>query len=138
MKAAQYNQYGGSEVIEINENAPEPNLGEGQVLVEVYAASLNPFDWKVRAGYMKDMMPLQFPVTIGGDHAGIVKEVGEGVTDFKEGDEVFGTAGVANGGSGSLSEFAVANAGAVAKKPGNINFEEAAALPLTGASAVQG
>jgi alcohol dehydrogenase len=138
MKAAQYNQYGGPEVIEIKENAPEPKAGDGQVLIEIHAASLNPFDWKVRAGYMKDMMPMQFPVTIGGDFAGIVKEVGTGVTDFKVGDEIFGTAGIPNGGSGSIAEIAAAKASAIAKKPSDANFEEAASLPLTGASAVQG
>jgi NADPH:quinone reductase-like Zn-dependent oxidoreductase len=77
MKAAQYNKYGGPEVLEINENAPKPTVSKDQVLVEVFAASLNPFDWKLRAGYMKDMIPLQFPVTIGGDFSGTVVSVRE-------------------------------------------------------------
>lgn len=137
MKAVQINAYGGNEVLGISENAPKPNLKKEQVLVQVYAASINPVDWKIRAGYLKGMMPLQFPATLGGDFAGKVSEVGEGVTDFKLGDEVFGSAIVLNGGSGSFAEFLAANAANTARKPKSVNFIEAAALPLVGASAIQ-
>src|SRR3989338_10166930 len=104
MKVAQYNSYGGPEVIKVN-NIPEPVIGKGQVLVEVYAASINPIDWKVRNGYLKDMMPVKFPVTIGGDFSGVVVKIAEDVTEFKIGDEVYGQAIVLNGGSGSIAEF---------------------------------
>lgn len=137
MKAAQYNKYGGPEVIEINENTPNPSVGDGQVLVEVYAASLNPFDWKLRTGYMKDMLPLQFPVTLGGDFSGVVVELGLNVTDYKVGDEVFGQALIINGGSGSLAEFACANTKNTTLKPKRLDYTQAASLPLVGASAVQ-
>ncbi len=137
MKAVQINTYGTNDVLEINENAPKPSLKQGQVLVEVYAASINPVDWKIRAGYMKDMMPLNFPATLGGDFAGAVTEVGEEVSEFKVGDEVFGSAIVLNGGSGSFAQFLAANVANIAHKPKTVNFEQAAALPLVGASAVQ-
>lgn len=141
MKAAQYSKYGGPEVIEITNNADKPVPKEGQVLVEVHAASINPFDWKVRSGMMKDMIPLSFPVTIGGDFAGVVVEVGpprvDGAMRVEVGDEVFGQALIVNGGSGSVAEFAVANLKNIAHKPNNIDFVQAASLPLVGASAIQ-
>lgn len=137
MKAVQINSYGGTEVLELNENAPKPTLSKGQVLVEVHAASINPIDWKIRAGYLKEMAPLHFPTTLGGDFAGVVLEVSEDVSDFKVGDEVYGQAIVLNRGSGSFAEFVAANAGNTARKPENVTFEEAAALPLTGVSALQ-
>ena len=137
MKAVQIKGYGGVKVIEINDNAPKPTPSKNQVLVEVHAASINPVDWKIRSGYMKDMMPLNFPATLGGDFAGAVTEVGEEVSEFKTGDEVFGSAIVLNGGSGSFAQFLVANVANIAHKPKTVNFEQAAALPLVGASAVQ-
>lgn len=137
MKAIQINSYGGREVLEINENASKPIPAKGQVLVEVYATSINPIDWKVRAGYLKEMVPLQFPATLGGDFSGVICEVGEGVTNFKVGDEVYGQCGILNGGSGSFAEFAAANALKILVKPKTLDFTHAAALPLTGISALQ-
>jgi NADPH:quinone reductase-like Zn-dependent oxidoreductase len=90
MKAAQINSYGEPEVLKTVDDAPKPVAKAGQVLVEVHAAGVNPFDWKVRAGFMKDFIPLNFPATLGGDFAGIVAEVGDGVSDFSAGDEVYG------------------------------------------------
>ncbi|KCZ73051.1 Zn-dependent oxidoreductase, NADPH:quinone reductase [Candidatus Methanoperedens nitroreducens] len=137
MKTAQINKYGGSEVVKINKNAPKPTLSLGHLLVEVHAASVNPVDWKIREGYMKQMVPLQFPATLGGDFSGVVEEVGEGVLGFKIGDEVYGYASILSGGSGSFAEFALADAKSTAHKPKNTSHVEAAALPLTGVSAWQ-
>jgi NADPH:quinone reductase-like Zn-dependent oxidoreductase len=137
MKAAQYPSYGDSSVIEINENAPTPTLKDGQVMVEVHAAALNPFDYKVRMGYMKEMIPLTFPVTIGGDFSGVVTEIAPGVTEFSVGDEVYGQAVVVNGGSGAIAEFAAANTKNTAKKPTSVDFSEAASLVLVGVSSIQ-
>ncbi len=137
MKAVQINIYGGSDVLEINETAPKPSAHKGQVLVEVYAASINPVDWKLRAGYLKDWMPVQFPATQGGDFAGIVLQIGEGVSKFKLGDKLYGSAFVLNGGSGAFGQVAAVNIANSAYKPKSVNFEEAAALPLVGASAIQ-
>lgn len=137
MKAAQIKEYGSYEQIEVNPNAPEPKLKANQVLVKVKSASLNPFDWKLRAGFMKDIIPLTLPFVLGGDFSGLVLKVGENAGGYKEGDEVYGTSNVANGGSGSLAEFTAANTGNIAKKPHDLDFETAAALPLVGASTVQ-
>ncbi|MCZ7356710.1 MAG: NADP-dependent oxidoreductase [Candidatus Methanoperedens sp.] len=135
MKAAQIKKYGGSEVVEINKNAPKPTVSRGQLLVEVYAAGVNPVDWKIREGYMQQMMPLKFPATLGMDFSGVIVEVGEGISGFKKGDEVFGQASVLNG--GSFAEYASADAKATARKPKNFSHVEAAASPLTGVSAWQ-
>jgi len=136
MKAAQYTTYGGSEVLEIMD-APEPVPGDSQILVSVHAASINPFDITLMSGMLKDRMPLSFPVVPGGDFAGVVLSVGKNVAGFTVGDEVYGSANIANGGSGSIAEKAVSNAANTARKPNNIAFVEAAALPLVGSSAVQ-
>ncbi len=137
MKAVQINKYGGVEVIAINNNALKSTPSKGQILVEVHAVSINPFDSAVRAGYMDKMKPLEFPATVGGDFAGVITQVGETVSDFKVGDEVYGSANLFNGGSGSFAEFAVSNTSNSAFKPKSINFLEAASLPLVGSSAVQ-
>lgn len=131
MKAIQINKYGGTDVLEINENVQKPSASKEQVIVEIYNASINPFDWKVREGYLKDVMPLQFPTTLGVDFSGVIKEVGEEVTDFKTGDEVYGQA------KGSFAEFAIANTDNIALKPSSVNFVEAASMPLVGSSAIQ-
>ena len=137
MKAAQFNKYGGPEVIEFNPNAVLPKLGEGQVLVECHAASTNPIDSAVRAGYMQKMLPLTFPVTLAGDFAGEISEVGRGVSGLTVGEQVFGFAPVIVGGSGAMAEHVAASASMVSRKPTKANYSEAAALPLAGVSAVQ-
>lgn len=137
MKAAQINKYGGNEVWEINQNTPKPFPSNEQILVEVRTASINPIDLKIRAGFLKERAPLQFPATLGGDFSGTIVDLGEGVSDFKTGDEVYGQATILNGGSGSFAQFLVANAASLALKPKKANFEEAGALPLAGSSAVQ-
>ncbi len=137
MRAAQFSRYGGPEVIEFNATAVPPRVKEGQVLVEAHAASLNPVDSAVRAGYMKAMLPLTFPVTVAGDFAGEVKEAGPGVTALKPGDQVFGFAPVIVGGSGAAAETITSNALMSARKPVSASYAESAALPLAGVSAVQ-
>jgi alcohol dehydrogenase len=136
MKAAQINSYGGKEVLKTVNDAPKPKAEAGQVLVEVRAAAVNPFDWKVREGYMKDFLPLQFPATLGGDLGGVVAELGEGVESFKIGDEVYGQANAA-GGQGSYAEFSPVKADQLALKPKSVDFVTAAALPLASVSAYQ-
>jgi NADPH:quinone reductase-like Zn-dependent oxidoreductase len=100
MLALRYHQFGGPDVMGV-EDAPEPHAGPGQVRVTVRAASVNPFDWKLRAGYMADVVPTTFPVIPGTDAAGVVDEVGAGVDGVAVGDEVFGL------GSATSAEFAV-------------------------------
>jgi alcohol dehydrogenase len=137
MKAVQINRYGGSEVIEVNQNIPEPIVSAGKVLVSVKAASVNPADWKIREGGLQQMIQLQFPSTMGMDFSGVIKQVGEGVSnsEFNQGDGVYGQAGVVNGGSGAFAEMALAKTESIANKPKRLSHAEAAALPLVGVSA---
>jgi alcohol dehydrogenase len=138
MKSAQITRYGNtSEVIKINQTTT-PNLSAGKVLVNIKVAGINPIDWKIREGYMQQMISLQFPSTLGMDFSGIINQVGEETSsDFKQGDEVYGQAGVPSGGSGAFSELALANATSIAQKPKSLGHAEAAALPLVGISAWQ-
>ncbi len=136
MKAAQLIQYGGKEAIETVETAAKPIAGAGQVLVEVQAAGLNPFDWKIREGYLKDYIPLNLPVILGGDVAGTVAEIGEDVTNFEVGQAVLGQANAASG-QGSFAEFTVVNIDQLILKPLSLDFVDAAALPLAATSAYQ-
>jgi alcohol dehydrogenase len=133
MKAAQITGYGGKDVLKINE-IPKPVIESGQVLVEVHAAGVNPFDFKVREGMMGDNLSL--PATLGGDVAGTVAEIGEDVSGFSVGAPVFGQANAA-GGKGSFAEFTPVKASQLVAKPDNIDFVNAAALPLAGVSAYQ-
>ncbi|HKU49864.1 MAG TPA: NADP-dependent oxidoreductase [Nitrososphaera sp.] len=138
MKSAQMKGYGSSEVIEINENAPLPNdPSVGKVLVKIEAAGVNPIDWKIREGYMQQMIPLQFPSPLGMDFSGTVNRVGQVVSGFREGDEVYGQASISSGGSGAFAEMAIANAGNISTKPKSLSHQEAAGLPLVGVSAWQ-
>ena len=138
MKSVQINRYGSSEVIEINQNTPSPKLSPGKVLVDIKAAGINPVDWKIREGYMKQMISLQFPSTLGMDFSGIIKQVGEDVSsEYTQGDEVYGQASITNGGSGAFAEMALTNIDNIALKPKSLSYTEAAALPLVGVSAWQ-
>ena len=144
MKAAQIKTYGDSELVEINPNAPSLNdPSEAMVLVTVKAAGVNPSDWKTREGFFKEMVPLQFPATLGSDFSGVIEKVGErvssstSISDLKLGDEVYGQAGAFAGGSGAFAEMALAKADTIAHKPKTLTHEEAASLPLVGVSAWQ-
>ena len=137
MKSAQINEYGGSEIIKINQSTPEPTVSSGKVLVTIKAAGVNPADWKIRDGGFQQLVSLQFPSTLGMDFSGVIKQVGEGVSssDFEQGDEVYGQAGVVNGGSGAFAEMALAKMENIARKPKRLSHNEAAALPLVGIAA---
>ena len=137
MISAQMKNYGSSEVIEINQNNSLPDPSAGKVLVTVKAAGVNPIDWKIREGYMREMIPLQFPSPLGMDFSGVVEKVGQGVSEFRQGDEVYGQASLLSGGSGAFAEMALANADTIAYKPKSLSHQEAAGLPLVGASAWQ-
>jgi alcohol dehydrogenase len=139
MKSAQINRYGSSEAIEINQNTPSPTPSVEKILVDIKAAGVNPIDWKIREGYMKQVIPLQFPSTLGMDFSGLIKDAGEDIpTDkYKQGEEVYGQASVTKDGSGAFAEIALTNEDNIAIKPKSLSHEEAAALPLVGVSAWQ-
>jgi NADPH:quinone reductase-like Zn-dependent oxidoreductase len=122
MRAVIFEEYGEPEVLHVAD-VDEPHPEAGQVRIAVRAAGVNPIDWKVRSGAMREVMPLDLPATDGREAAGTVDEVGPGVTDFAPGDEVFGFAV-----GGAASEYAVLDD--LARKPSALSFEEAAALPV--------
>ncbi len=132
MKAAQINHYMPVADVRLTQDAAKPQVASGHVLIEVHAAALNPIDWKVVEGELKQFMQLPMPFIPGSDVAGVVAEVGKGVDGFRPGDEVYGMVGFNRKGSGSLAEFALADAAAIWEKPANLDFETAAAVPMTG------
>jgi alcohol dehydrogenase len=136
MKAAQISSYGGPDALKINNDAAKPEPGEGQVLVEVHAAAVNPFDIAVSKGGARQMAELDFPATLGGDVAGVVAALGEGAEGFEIGQAVYGQANALSG-QGSFAEFTPVKAGQLAAKPAKSDFNSAAALPLVSASAYQ-
>jgi NADPH:quinone reductase-like Zn-dependent oxidoreductase len=123
MKAIVVHQYGGPDVLKF-EDYPDPVPGPGEVLVRVAASSVNPIDYKRRAGLTKDFYPLQFPGLIGVDMAGTVVKLGLAVEGFSVGDQVFAMA------DNTYAEFCVVKAGALAKVPKGLDLIKAAALPL--------
>jgi NADPH:quinone reductase-like Zn-dependent oxidoreductase len=137
MKAIAYERYGSPDVLRLIE-VPTPVPANGQVLIEIRAASVNALDWRIMAG-----RPLIIRPMVGGlrkpkvtrpgvDVAGIVEAVGKNVTRFKPGDEVFGSC------RGAFAEFACTNENALVSKPVNVSFEEAAAVPAAAITALQG
>ncbi|MBI5357724.1 NADP-dependent oxidoreductase [Candidatus Saccharibacteria bacterium] len=137
MKSAQINEYGDPSVIKIVD-IEKPKINEDQVLVKVHASSINPFDTAIRAGYMKDNIPLKLPITLGGDIAGEVSEIGGSATNLAVGDKVYGQANVVAGNSGAFAEFAATAEQQIAIMPNNLDFLQAASLPLVAVSAWQG
>ena len=137
MQAAQIKNFGGIEVIEVVD-IEKPKIEPGKVLVKVYASSINPVDKIIREGYMAKMMAnVKFPFTLGTDIAGVVTEVGEGVTEFAVGNKVYGQAIVLAGATGAFAEYALVGPGQIAKMPKNIDFNESASAVLVGVSAAQ-
>ncbi len=139
MKAVIAEQYGGVEVLEVNDDLPVPRVGPNGVLVKVHAASVNPVDWKLRQGLLHAVMPVVFPVIWGCDLSGVVTEVGPAVTLFKPGDEVYGMKDgyVAKTYRGTYAEYVVVPEKSLAAKPKNLSHEQAAAVPLAALTAWQ-
>lgn len=129
MRAVVFREFGEPSVLSVSE-APDPHAGPGQVRIRVRAASINPIDWKLRAGYMQQFMPLQLPAITGQDAAGVVDEVGDGVVGTAVGDVVFGLSG-----TGTAAEYAVLTAWAPV--PGDWGVAQAAAAGVAGETAVR-
>ncbi len=123
MKAVVVHQYGGPEVLKF-EDYPDPTPGTGEVLVRVAASSVNPIDYKRRAGLTQDFYPMHFPGLIGVDVAGTVVKTGPGVEGFSVGDQVFAMA------DNTYAELCAVKAAALAKVPKGLDLIQAAALPL--------
>lgn len=130
MKAVVIHAYGDNDAVEITDvDKPQPQAGE--VLIKVHAAGVNPLDWKIRSG-AGQRMGMTLPIYLGSEISGTVEQIGEGVTDFSRGDAVWGIIK-----SGGFAEFVVAKAAEMARKPANLDFIQAAAVPLGALTAWQ-
>lgn len=134
MKALVMTGYGGPEVMELRDMA-EPEAGPEDLKIDVHAAALNPVDWKIRAGMLKAALRYKMPQIMGNDLSGTVSAVGEKVTKFKVGDEVY--ARPHHERMGAFAETAVVNEAYAARKPQNLSHVEAASIPLVGLTSWQ-
>jgi len=137
MKAYFSTAYGGPEVSHYGD-FPDPVAGNGQILIEVKAVSINPVDFKVKRGIAKLMSGSKFPRIFGSDFAGVVKAVGSGVTKFRHGDRVYGASPVIWGKQGALAQLLAIDQKFARTIPGQISFEEAASLPIAALTALNG
>jgi len=134
MKAVSIYSYGGPEVL-VYEDAPRPHPDVGEVLVRVHAAGINPVDWKIREGHLKEMLHHTFPLVLGWDLSGVVEALGSGITRLKVGDEVFSRPDITR--DGAYAEFIVIKESEVALKPKSVDHLHAAVMPLAGLTAWQ-
>jgi NADPH:quinone reductase-like Zn-dependent oxidoreductase len=133
MRAIAENEFGGPVTLM---DLPTPKVGADEVLIRVRAAGVNPFDWKVADGELKDENEHRFPLILGFDVAGVVEQVGASVTELTKGDEVYGYLSKPVFGEGTYAQYASAPAAIVAKKPKSVGFAQAAALPMPGLTAM--
>ena len=134
MKAVCIYKYGGPEVL-VYEDAPCPHPGDGEVLVKVHAAGINPVDWKVREGHLQEMPHSTLPLILGWDVSGVVTALGTNLVRLKEGDEVFSRPDISR--DGAYAEYIVIKESEVALKPKSVDHIHAAAMPLAGLTAWQ-
>lgn len=134
MKAIIIEKYGKNTPLIMSEQ-PRPVIGEHDVLVEIHAASLNPIDFKIKEGETKFLLKYKFPLILGNDFSGVVVKVGERVNAFKPGDEVYGRPRKSR--IGTLAEYIAVHEDDISLKPRNLNFEEAASIPLVGLTTFQ-
>ncbi len=114
----------------------KPIIGDNDVLIEVKSAGVNPIDYKIINGLLKQINKLTFTAPIGFDVSGVIVEKGEGVTNFEIGDEIYSR--VPTDKPGTFAEYIAIDSNVVVKKPGNISFEEASSIPLVGLTTIQG
>jgi NADPH:quinone reductase-like Zn-dependent oxidoreductase len=134
MKAVRIHAFGGTDVLKV-EDVPDPQPAAGEVLIQVRAAGVNPVDYKIREGKYPAVKAEQLPVILGRDVAGVVSGLGDGVTAFKTGDEVFALLPPDRGG---YAEWVTAPAEVCAEKPASLDFTQAASVPLAALTAWQG
>lgn len=136
MKAVTYSEFGGAEVLHVVDR-PEPHVGPDTVLVKVVAAGLNPVDYKIREGYLEGLLDTTLPAVPGWDVAGVVVKPGLDTPELAVGDEVLAYVRKDTVSDGTLAEYVAVPVRTAAKKPAGLSFEEAAALPLAGLTALQ-
>jgi NADPH:quinone reductase-like Zn-dependent oxidoreductase len=132
MLAVRIHQYGNRDVLSLDE-IPVPAIAPDELLVKVVAASVNPVDWKVREGYLAQMIPHPLPLTLGWDLSGVVAAAGSAVHGWQAGDAVFSRPDLKR--NGTYAEFVAVRAAECARKPATISHVEAASLPLAGITA---
>lgn len=135
MKAVRIHEYGDESVLRF-EDAPRPVCAADDVLIRVVGSSVNPVDWKIRRGYLKEMIPYAMPFIPGWDVSGVVEEIGSKVSRFKVGDAVYSRPDIAR--NGTYAEFIAVREPEVAFKPRTVSHIEAAVLPLAGITAWEG
>ena len=128
MKAIRVHSYGHSDRLELEETE-EPQIEDDEVLVKIHAAGVNPIDWKIREGWLKDFMPQRFPFTPGKDVAGEIVKTGRKALNFKKGDQVYGVV------PGAYAQYASAKPEWLARKPKSLDYDAAAAVPMAGLTA---
>jgi NADPH:quinone reductase-like Zn-dependent oxidoreductase len=136
MKACIIDEFGGRERLRIAD-IPKPEVGSDEVLIRVRAAGVNPVDWKIREGYLKDLFPHEFPLIPGWDVAGEIERTGTRARRFQAGDPVYAYARLPKVQHGTYAEYITLPEAQVARKPGNLSMVEAASIPLTGLTAYQ-
>jgi len=134
MNAIRIHNYGGPEVLQY-EDAPCPRVKNGQVLIRVHAAGVNPLDWKVRSGSLNGFIQHKLPLIPGWDASGVVENVGPGVSRFKKGDEVFAMADPTR--DGAYADYVAVRGTALAIKPKSLHHVRAAATPVSALAAWQ-
>jgi NADPH:quinone reductase-like Zn-dependent oxidoreductase len=134
MQAVRFHSYGSPEVM-VLEEVPRPQAGPGEVLIRIHAAGVNPLDWKVRAGHVKEWLPHRLPLIPGWDVSGVVEVVGPDVSAFKIGDAVYGMLDFMR--NGAYAQYVAAQTRDLALKPGSMEHVQAAAVPLAALTAWQ-
>lgn len=134
MRALVIDEYGPVEVFKIKE-IEKPNPGNYQVLIEVVNSSVNPVDWKIRAGQLSLIIPKHWPRVLGVDCAGVVAEVGSAVKTFKPGDRVFGMSNPLRTPYGAYGQFCICEKDSIARMPDELSFSDAASVPVAGLTA---
>lgn len=132
MKAVRLHEFGGLDVL-VYEDAPRPEPKDGEVLLQVKAAGVNPVDWKIREGYLEQTVKHTLPLILGLDAAGVITAVGPGVTEFKPGDAVYAQLDWAH--DGAYAEYAVVKVEFVVAKPISADFVTMASLPVAAVTA---
>ncbi|PKR80685.1 hypothetical protein CW751_07905 [Brumimicrobium salinarum] len=144
MKAAIINSFGDPNVLSLDNDFPKPDIKKNQVLIKVIATGINPLDYKIRKGELRQVLGKKFPMVLGNDAAGIVVKCGDEAHGFKVGDHVYGMTdsyekpsyfGFAK--TGSYAEYVATRADTLSLKPSNLTFEEAASVPLCALTSYQ-
>ncbi len=134
MKAVTIAKYGGDDVVDVR-HMPKPQIKKNEVLIEVYSSCVNPLDCKVKNGEMRPLLNYKFPLVLGTDFAGKVIQVGTQVSRFRVGDEVYGSLDIRQ--MGAFSEYIAVAHKCISLKPRNLDFNQAASLPLVALTVTQ-